>query len=222
MRIRADLHIHSVVSDGNSHPCDIVRYAKLRNLDVISITDHDSLLGSIRARKCSEELLVLYGAEIRSSIGDILVICPQPLNDLVKEIGKLIDSARREGCLLIPAHPFDIFRLGIGLRVRDFRWDAIEVFNASSDPISNLVAYVHAKRSGARPVANSDAHILEHVGVAYTTFECSNFNEDEVFECIRKSNNVELHMGYGIRYIPKRVAWSLRRMGLLGSKSKGK
>ena len=43
--MRADLHLHSVYSDGLNSPDEICRLAKLRGVELISITDHDTLAG---------------------------------------------------------------------------------------------------------------------------------------------------------------------------------
>lgn len=45
----ADLHIHSNYSDGKLKVNEIIRYAKEMNLEAISITDHDTLTGTIEA-----------------------------------------------------------------------------------------------------------------------------------------------------------------------------
>ena len=41
--MRADLHTHTSCSDGKSSPLEIVKRAKKERLDVIAITDHDSM-----------------------------------------------------------------------------------------------------------------------------------------------------------------------------------
>ncbi|HBD42518.1 MAG TPA: hypothetical protein DC011_02295, partial [Bacteroidetes bacterium] len=41
--MRADLHTHTTCSDGKSSPLEIVKRAKKEGLDVIAITDHDSM-----------------------------------------------------------------------------------------------------------------------------------------------------------------------------------
>jgi len=41
--MKIDLHIHTKCSDGNLHIDEVIREAKKRNIDLISITDHDSL-----------------------------------------------------------------------------------------------------------------------------------------------------------------------------------
>jgi len=49
MPLYSDFHIHTVVSDGEPYPQEVVKYAKNIGLGAISITDHDSFLGSIIA-----------------------------------------------------------------------------------------------------------------------------------------------------------------------------
>lgn len=49
-----DLHIHSTFSDGFLTPQEIVEAAKKKNIEVISITDHDSVNGYIAARQYIE------------------------------------------------------------------------------------------------------------------------------------------------------------------------
>ena len=43
--MRADLHLHSVYSDGLNSPDEICRLAKARGVELISVTDHDTLAG---------------------------------------------------------------------------------------------------------------------------------------------------------------------------------
>jgi 3',5'-nucleoside bisphosphate phosphatase len=42
---KCDLHIHSICSDGRFTPRDIVKMAKDKNLNYVSLTDHDTLTG---------------------------------------------------------------------------------------------------------------------------------------------------------------------------------
>src|SRR5437879_13820249 len=47
---RADLHVHSIWSDGAQAPAAIVRAAAGR-VDVLAITDHDEIRGALEARE---------------------------------------------------------------------------------------------------------------------------------------------------------------------------
>jgi predicted metal-dependent phosphoesterase TrpH len=48
--VRADLHSHSTASDGTSPPADVMRRARAAGLDVIALTDHDTVAGLEEAR----------------------------------------------------------------------------------------------------------------------------------------------------------------------------
>jgi predicted metal-dependent phosphoesterase TrpH len=68
---RADLHIHSIASDGKLTPADIVREAAGRGLSFIALTDHDSIDGivSAQAAACAfPGLKVIPGVEISTDI----------------------------------------------------------------------------------------------------------------------------------------------------------
>ena len=43
--MRIDLHTHSSVSDGTDSPADLVRKARVAQLDVVALTDHDTFDG---------------------------------------------------------------------------------------------------------------------------------------------------------------------------------
>lgn len=54
--MRIDLHTHSVVSDGTQSPGDVMRSAHQAGLDVVALTDHDSMDGWDEARGVAEQL----------------------------------------------------------------------------------------------------------------------------------------------------------------------
>ena len=70
--MRADLHIHSVYSDGLYSPDEICKKAKSRGLSFLSITDHDTLAGEDVKRALAKKhaLSYLSGWEISAYDGD--------------------------------------------------------------------------------------------------------------------------------------------------------
>jgi predicted metal-dependent phosphoesterase TrpH len=48
---RIDLHSHSTASDGTDPPAEVMRHARAAGLDVIALTDHDTLAGHDEARR---------------------------------------------------------------------------------------------------------------------------------------------------------------------------
>ena len=43
--MKVDLHMHSTASDGQHRPEELIRLAKDADLDVMALTDHDTLSG---------------------------------------------------------------------------------------------------------------------------------------------------------------------------------
>lgn len=57
---KCDLHTHSICSDGRFKPEEIIQMSKERNLDYISLTDHDTLSGINDAMKEAKKLNVNF------------------------------------------------------------------------------------------------------------------------------------------------------------------
>jgi predicted metal-dependent phosphoesterase TrpH len=54
--MRADLHVHSSASDGTDPPAEVMRRAALAGLDVVALTDHDTVAGHAEARAAADPL----------------------------------------------------------------------------------------------------------------------------------------------------------------------
>ncbi|MFF4601633.1 PHP domain-containing protein [Streptomyces sp. NPDC001339] len=67
--MRIDLHTHSTASDGTDTPAELVRNAAAAGLDVVALTDHDTVGGHAEARAARPEGLTLVtGAELSCRI----------------------------------------------------------------------------------------------------------------------------------------------------------
>jgi len=70
--MRADLHVHSRASDGTDPPAEVMRRAAGAGLDVVALTDHDTVAGHAEARQALTEpltsaassLILLPGMEL--------------------------------------------------------------------------------------------------------------------------------------------------------------
>lgn len=69
--MRADLHIHSTASDGKLSPKEIIELVVRKGLEVVSITDHDSVAGlpeAIETAKSFPQLRFIPGVEVATDI----------------------------------------------------------------------------------------------------------------------------------------------------------
>ncbi|MEM0351639.1 MAG: PHP-associated domain-containing protein [Sulfolobales archaeon] len=192
------MHIHSYVSDGELSPEEIIRYAEFKGLNAISITDHNTFLGSYIALRRKRKIVIVPGAEFRTELGDMLVLCEQvPINSVIRlkskrsasmhiELSSLLDMVSRENCVTIAAHPFALIRKGSG-RLFELKYvDCVEVYNSSSDIITNIYTIYSTRDKGCR-VSGSDAHILELIGSAYTLVNADSTSAGEIIESIRRA-----------------------------------
>src|ERR1700730_4794131 len=110
---------------------------------------------------------------------------------LMREDGKPVDDF-----LIIPPHPYYLFRAGILFSVLEtLPIDAIEVFNAATTLRRyNRYAFKYAQIRNLPMIAASDAHHAAAVGTAYTILNTDAFSLKRVLAQIIKSN--ELNQKY--------------------------
>jgi predicted metal-dependent phosphoesterase TrpH len=182
---RADLHIHTLASDGTSGILDILEHVEHQTeLDVIAITDHERIDAALAARVISRErglrAEVIIGEEITTRGGHLLGLF---LSERVKPFQSLrasIAAIHEQGGLAIPAHPLVPYPLcaqGWALRrlIHDpdprFHPDALEAFNPTTlgRPWHGRVVRFAAEH-GVPTVGNSDAHAAAAIATGWTTF----------------------------------------------------
>jgi len=183
MKGRADVHVHTKYSgltrieflkvpDSVSEPADIVGVAERKGLDVLCITDHNSLRGALKAREVRSEVEVVMGEEILTPGGEILgLFLQEPVRPgLPPE--ETIDRIHAQGGVAVAPHPFSSRCKCLGNAVSQLDLDGIEVLNSMHiDGYSNAYAQQAFSSSDMAKLGGSDAHHHAMVGNAYTTFE---------------------------------------------------
>lgn len=73
--LNADLHTHSNASDGSLSPTQLVERAHAQGVQLLALTDHDSVAGVAQARRAARELGLAFlgGTEISVSFADACV-----------------------------------------------------------------------------------------------------------------------------------------------------
>lgn len=182
---RADLHIHTLASDGTSGILEILDHVEHRTtLDVIAITDHERIDAALAAHAIAEDhglrVQVIVGEEITTRGGHLLgLFLTRPVPSL-RSLRELIARVHDQGGIAIPAHPLVPYPLCAQGRVLwrlvgegdpRFHPDALEVFNPTvlgRARHRRVVAF--AREIGLPPIGNSDAHIASAIGQGWTTF----------------------------------------------------
>ncbi|MCY0873555.1 MAG: PHP domain-containing protein [Acidianus infernus] len=203
--MKFDFHTHTNYSDGKENPKALVEYAKRKGI-YIAITDHDTSKGY---EKVKEEA-VIPGEEVTTQFGHVVILCNFPPNP-PKDISSLVDYSKENSCIIFPSHPFDIFRKGIGNKVFEYKFDAIEIFNSKAPKSANEKASNAARELKLPGLANSDSHVKEAIGSAYNEIEISEFNIDEVLESIRKGKVKPVGIGLTITAKFKILQWYIER-----------
>lgn len=97
--MRIDLHTHSLVSDGTDSPTRLVLAAQAVGLDVVALTDHDTMAGVAEASEVGRRVgvQVLPGLELSTNFGGVEVHLlgygPDPRHpELIAELTRLRQS----------------------------------------------------------------------------------------------------------------------------------
>jgi predicted metal-dependent phosphoesterase TrpH len=182
----ADLHIHTIYSyDGTAPVAAVLKRAKEVGLNVIAITDHDEIKGSLKAFDLAPQfgIEVIPGIEITTAEGDLLGLFVtekiQPDLPLIETIVKVGEA----GGICIAPHPM---ARGMGMKslsrasIRQAMQHpeasrillGIETYNATAlDRESNTHAQMLAREHpDLTQVGNSDAHTLQTIGLGATEF----------------------------------------------------
>jgi hypothetical protein len=96
--VRIDLHTHSTASDGTDPPAEVMRRAAEAGLDVVALTDHDTLAGQGAARAALPPgLALLPGMELSCRLGGrsvhMLAYAVDPGNaELAAELAAIVEA----------------------------------------------------------------------------------------------------------------------------------
>lgn len=188
---KADLHIHSGVSDGMASVAEIMAYVQENtDLDIVAITDHDKVDGALQAlewvaRHPDCRFRVVFGTEITASLGRHLFAYffrpPYPTEPFPKlrSYRGTIRQVREMGGMVAIPHPTVMWTPSAGYQ--HIKWmlrqgvliDAVEVCNAAIGARGNADKIRDFNRRDFRiaEVGGSDAHHLAQIGAGYTSFK---------------------------------------------------
>ena len=115
--MRVDLHTHSTASDGTDPPAQVMRRAADAGLDVVALTDHDTLAGHAQARSALPPgLTLLPGMELSCRLGGrsvhMLAYNTDPANtELAAECAAIVEARLSRARRMVEA----LRGLGVGI-----------------------------------------------------------------------------------------------------------
>ncbi|MEO7003238.1 MAG: PHP domain-containing protein, partial [Ktedonobacterales bacterium] len=181
----ADLHMHTTYSDGIGTVEEVLAQIERNTpLDVIAITDHDTIEGALRARDLAAKhdypFEVIVGEEISTREGHMLALFLQKRIPPDLSIERSIELVHAQGGIAIVAHPLNrVFRFSVQrpvldrlLRQPDVHPDGVETLNGSFAGIgsSGLAMRLVGTRYPWAATGSSDAHTPMAIGCARTVY----------------------------------------------------
>jgi hypothetical protein len=185
-RGRADLHVHTLASDGTASVTEILERVEADGvLDVLGIADHERIDAAVAAQRIAADrgmrIAIVIGEEITTRGGHLLgLFLERPVPPL-RSLRWSIEAVHDQGGIAIPAHPLVpyplcaqafLLRELLGADDPAVRPDAIETFNPTALGKApwhgRAVRFAHAH--GLPEIGNSDAHAASAVGAGWTSF----------------------------------------------------
>ena len=182
---RADLHVHTLASDGLDDVETILAYVTANtDLDVLGIADHERIDAAIAARALARarglRVEIIVGEEVTTRDGHLLALFLEERLRPFRSMRTTIGEVHEQGGIAIAAHPLFPYPLCVQawtlrrlLAAGDprVRPDALEAFNPTT--FGRLVhdrVGAFAAAHGMATVGNSDAHEAAAIGTGFTTF----------------------------------------------------
>ena len=214
--MRIDLHTHSTVSDGTESPSEVMRAAAAARLDVVALTDHDSMAGLEDAADCAQAhgLSFIPGIEISCKHRGVSIhlLAYWPLLD----DPDLLAMLERTRLARVDRAKEIVRRIGNDFPVA---WDDVEVFSGNA----HTVGRPHiADAMVARGIFPSRDEAFAEVLAGNSRYYVPHYAPDVVdaIRCVRAAGAVPVFAHPGAdgrgRVVPTEVIEVLTAAGLVG------
>ena len=183
---RADLHIHTRVSDGFATVEQVIAHCEeLGTLDMIAVADHEDAAGGLRARELAarrrSRVSVVPGAEVTTLQGHVLALFVERCPRSFRSIERTLEAIHAQGGIAIVPHPMSWLTRSVSRRPIErlqargeagITFDGIETANPSPAGRATAARTRRLNQSWQlAEVGGSDAHHLAHIGSGWTEFD---------------------------------------------------
>jgi predicted metal-dependent phosphoesterase TrpH len=177
----ADLHIHSTYShDATTTVRAILKHAVDVHLDVIAVTDHDDIRGSVEACKLAYQygIEVIPGAEVSTRDGHLVALFIDELPPPKQSLIETLEFIGKIGGIAIAPHPFNGLPGSLNMdavvsalthpRVKTVL-KGMETHNMGTQAFDSTAQKLSIYLPLAK-IASSDAHVYWAIGAGRTEF----------------------------------------------------
>ena len=219
--LEGDFHVHSFPGDGALLPWDIAREARRRGLDVIALTNHNSMWSWPLAQRFAhdEGVIVLPGVELTSAGFHMATIDLRAPVAGRQTPAAAVAAVHAQGGVAIAAHPRS---------PRPSKWDdaAIDVLDgveaaSSNDMVAENEAFLRRaliRRPTIASIGSSDFHYFAPLGVSRTYVFAAERSAAGVLDAIRMGRAVacdSLGDTHGPAELSSVVSADCRRLALM-------
>jgi predicted metal-dependent phosphoesterase TrpH len=232
---KADLHIHTNHGDGLDSIKAILDHVEAStDLDVIAITEHDSLEVALQAREAwargEYSFDLVPGVEITTLQGHVIALYLEEPVPSFMPVERTVEAIRKQDGVCFAPHPMSWLTRSIGpggmerLSAAGHRFDAMELESGSPPATVGLAKArrLNRERYGLPAVGSSDAHFRQAIGAGYTQFEGR--SDEDLRTAFASGRLVAKHKSYpdlretglfrtlslpiaGLRATPKQLGW---------------
>lgn len=204
--MRAELHTHTIYSDGHNTPLEVAKLVKENNIEVMAITDHDNIQGSIELFNMKSDLdfKIISGVEFTTNFRNISVHLLGYSFDLnAKSIVKLLEQMKMQRREYLGNMLNTIALRGIQLNKDKYLTNPIKPMSAVNQIVAELrditgqnnsyiyKNYIYSKKK--LPVMNYRLGISRAIeiirqsgGVAVLAHPFRSFEENELNDCVEE------------------------------------
>jgi predicted metal-dependent phosphoesterase TrpH len=182
----ADLHVHTRHGDGMATVPELLAHVQERcDLDVIAVTEHDTLKAGHEARELhargAYRFDVICGIEVTTLDGHLVALFVDEPIPSFQRMEPTLEAIHRQGGLAIVPHPLSWLTRSVGIKVLErvavvrndgVHFDGIEEYNLSPAGRATSAKARRLNRDSLHlaSIGSSDAHFLASVGSAHTEF----------------------------------------------------
>lgn len=198
--LQGDFHMHTRFSDGVVSPCDLVLLARRRGLDVIAVTEHNSVFPAKIARACAAAIddapIVVIGEEVTTLNLHLLALGLEADVDARAAPSEIVARVHAQGGVVVAAHPTRRYHEALGPICDAI--DGIEVVHPMAyrgeGGIGRWADIVELARGpcgeGKAMIGNSDYHAGSILGLVRTYVFVSDASAAGVVDAIRARRTV--------------------------------